>query len=248
MMEPAKNEMLFGIRPLLEAIRSGETIEKVIIQKDLQGDLFRELNQALKTVEKIPVQMVPKEVLARLSKQNHQGIIAYISPIKFVSVEKKVMELTDEGKKPFVLIMDHITDVKNFGAMIRSAEAMGVNLIILPIKGSSRINAEVIKSSTGAIFNIPMARVSNLIDVVDLLKALGIKIVSATEKGQIDIQDADLSGPLALVMGSEEKGITKSILKRSDMRVRIPLAGKTASLNVSVATGILLYEVNRQIL
>lgn len=245
-MEPAKNEMLFGIRPLLEAIRSGETIEKIIIQKDLQGDLFRELNQALKTVEKIPVQMVPKEALNKLSKQNHQGIIAFISPIKFVSVEKKVMELNEAGEKPFVLVLDHITDVRNFGAMTRSAEAMGVNLIVIPVKGSARINAEAIKSSTGAIFNIPFARESNLIDVIDLLKALGIKIISATEKGQLDIQDSDLTGPLALVMGSEDKGITKSILKRSDMRVRIPLTGKTASLNVSVATGILLYEINRQ--
>ena len=246
MMDPAKNEMLFGIRPLLEALRSGETIEKIIIQKDLQGDLFRELNQALKKVEKIPLQMVPKEALNKLSKDNHQGIVAFISPIKFVSVEKKVMELNDEGKTPFVLVLDHITDVRNFGAIIRSAEAMGVNLIITPIKGSARVNAEAIKSSTGAIFNIPLARESNLIDVVDLLKALGIKIASATEKGQVDIQDANLTGPIALVMGSEEKGITKSILKRSDMRVRIPLAGKTESLNVSVATGIVLYEINRQ--
>jgi len=245
-MDPAKNEMLFGIRPLLEAIKAGETIEKIIIQKDLQGDLFRELNQALKTVEKIPVQKVPKEALNKLSKQNHQGIIAFVSPIEFVSVEKRVMELSEAGEKPFVLVLDHITDVRNFGAMTRSAEAMGVNLIIIPVKGSARINAEAIKSSTGAIFNIPFARESNLIDVVDLLKALGLKIVSATEKGQLDIQDSDLTGPLALVMGSEDKGITKSILKRSDMRVRIPLTGKTASLNVSVATGILLYEINRQ--
>jgi 23S rRNA (guanosine2251-2'-O)-methyltransferase len=245
-MNPTKNEMLFGIRPLLEAIKSDKTIEKIIIQKDLQGDLFRELNQALKSVEKIPVQMVPKEVLNKLSKQNHQGIIAYISPINFVSVEKKVMELNESGIQPFVLILDHITDVRNFGAIIRSAEAMGVNLIIIPIKGSARINGDTIKSSTGAIFNIPMARVSNLIDAVDLLRALGLKIVSATEKGQIDAHEADFKGPLTLVMGSEEKGITKSILKRSDMRVRIPLIGKTASLNVSVAAGILLFERLRQ--
>ena len=245
-MDTQKSELIFGLRPLLEAIRAGETIEKIIIQKDLQGDLFKELNQALKTGDKIPVQMVPKEALNRLTKENHQGIIAYVSPIEFIPIELKIMELFEAKITPFVLILDHITDIKNFGAIVRSAEAMGVNLIITPLKGSAKINSEAIKSSTGAIFNIPFSRISNLIDAVDLLKALGLKIVSATEKGQLDAYDADLSGPIALVMGSEEKGITKSILKRSDVQVKIPLQGKTASLNVSVATGIILYEINRQ--
>lgn len=245
-MEPTKSQMLFGIRPLLEAIKAGETIEKIIIQKDLQGDLFKELNETLKKGDKIPLQMVPKEALNKLSRDNHQGIVAFVSPIDFISIEKRVMEMLDSNIEPRVLVLDHITDVRNFGAIVRSAEAMGVNHIIIPLKGSARINGDTIKSSTGSIFHIPFSRIPNLIDAVDLLKALGLKIVSATEKGHIDIQDADLSGPIAIVMGSEDKGITRSILKRSDIQVKIPLSGKTASLNVSVATGIILYEINRQ--
>jgi 23S rRNA (guanosine2251-2'-O)-methyltransferase len=245
-MNPTKSEMIFGLRPLLEAIQADKTIEKIIIQKDLQGDLFKELNQKLKTGDKIPVQMVPKEALNKITNENHQGVIAYISPIEFVPIEQKIMAFLDEGITPRVLVLDHITDVRNFGAIIRSAEAMGVNLIILPLKGSARINGDAIKSSTGSVFNIAMSRIPNLIDAVDLLKALGLKIVSATEKGHLSISDADFTGPLALIMGSEEKGITKSILKRSDMQVNIPMNGKTASLNVSVAAGIILYEINRQ--
>jgi 23S rRNA (guanosine2251-2'-O)-methyltransferase len=246
-MNPSKSELIFGLRPLLEAIQAEKTIEKIIIQKELKGDLFKELNQALKTGDKIPVQMVPKEALNKITSENHQGVIAYISPVEFVPIEQKIMALFEAKIDPKVLILDHITDVRNFGAIMRSAEAMGVNLIILPLKGSARINGDAIKSSTGAVFNIAISRIPNLIDAVDLLKALGLKIVSATEKGQLNIQDADFSGPLALVMGSEEKGITKSILKRSDMQVNIPLSGKTASLNVSVAAGIILYEINRQL-
>jgi len=245
-MEAKKTELLFGIRPLLEAIKAGKTIEKIMIQNELKGELFKELNQALKSGEKIPVQMVPKEALNKISRENHQGIIAFVSAIEYYSIEQKVMELFDAGKNPFVMVMDHITDVRNFGAIVRSAEAMGVNMIVIPTKGSARINADAIKSSTGAIFHIPFCRIPNLIDAVDILKALGIKIVSATEKGQLDVKDADMTGPVALVMGSEEKGITKSILKRSDMQVRIPLSGETASLNVSVAAGIILYEINNQ--
>ena len=245
-MESKKSQLLFGIRPLLEAIRAGETIEKIIIQKDLKGELFKELNDTLKKGDKIPLQMVPKEALNKITRENHQGIIAYTSPIDFVSIENRVMELNDKNITPRVLVLDHITDVRNFGAISRSAEAMGVNLIIIPLKGSARINGDTIKSSTGSIFHIPFSRIPNLIDAVDLLKALGLKIVSANEKAHLDVQEADLSGPIALVMGSEEKGITKSILKRSDIQVKIPLTGKTASLNVSVATGIVLYEINRQ--
>lgn len=245
-MNPTKSELIFGLRPLLEALQSEKTIEKIIIQKELKGDLFKELNQALKTGDKIPVQMVPKEALNKLTKENHQGVIAFISPVEFVPIEQKIMSLMDENIDPFVLVLDHITDVRNFGAIVRSAEALGVNFIILPLKGSARINGDAIKSSTGAVFNISIGRIPNLIDAIDLLKALGLKIVSATEKGHLNVQDADYSGPLALVMGSEDKGITKSILKRSDMQVNIPLSGKTESLNVSVATGIILYEINRQ--
>jgi 23S rRNA (guanosine2251-2'-O)-methyltransferase len=245
-MNPTKSELIFGLRPLLEAIKSDKTIEKIIIQKELKGDLFKELNEALKTGDKIPVQMVPKEALNKITKENHQGVIAYISPIEFVPIEQKIMELMDANIDPLVLILDHITDVRNFGAILRSAEALGVNLVIVPLKGSARINGDAIKRSTGAVVNIPIGRIPNLIDAVDLLKALGLKIVSATEKGHINLQDADLKGALALVMGSEDKGIIKSILKRSDMQVTIPLSGKTASLNVSVATGIVLYEIDRQ--
>ena len=245
-MNPTRSELIFGLRPLLEAMKAGKTIEKILIQKDLQGDLFKELNQALKSGDKIPVQMLPKEALSKYSRENHQGIIAFTSPIDFHPIEAKIMDMNDKGIEPFVLILDHITDVRNFGAIVRSAEAMGVNLIVIPIKGSARLNGDAIKSSTGSIFHIPFSRVSNLIDAVDLLKALGIKILSANEKSPLPIKDTDLGGPIALVMGSEEKGITKSILKRSDIQARIPMSGETASLNVSVAAGIFLHAIHEQ--
>jgi len=237
---------IFGIHPVKEALLSKSSIDRILVQKELKSRIFKEFGDAWNPDHLIPVQKVPREALNNITKENHQGIVAYLSPIEYASIEAVTLALFDAGKEPLILMMDHITDVKNFGAIVRTAESLGVDAIVIPTKGSAKINAEAIKSSSGAIFHIPICRYPNLIDATDLLMALGLKVIAATEKGNLAIDYADLTGPVVLVMGSEEKGITKSILKRSNLNTNITTIGKTASLNVSVATGIILYEINRQ--
>lgn len=237
---------IFGIHPVKEALRSKMAIDRILVQQEIKSRIFKDLGDAWDPNHMIPVQKVPKEALNKITKENHQGIIAYLSPISYSSIEAITQQLFEDGKEPLILMLDHITDVRNFGAIVRSAEAMGVDAIVIPTKGAAKINAEAIKSSSGAIFHIPICRYPNLIDATDLLSALGLKVIVATEKGHITIDEADLTGSIVLVMGSEEKGITKSILKRANLRTNIAIAGKTESLNVSVATGIILYEITRQ--
>ncbi|RLD26214.1 MAG: 23S rRNA (guanosine(2251)-2'-O)-methyltransferase RlmB [Bacteroidetes bacterium] len=237
---------IFGIHPVKEALRSKKAIDRILVQQEIKSRIFKELGEAWNPNHIIPVQKVPKEALNKITKDNHQGIIAYLSPISYSSIEAITQQLFDDGKVPFILMLDHITDVRNFGAIVRSAEAMGVDAILIPTKGAAKINAEAIKSSSGAIFHIPICRYPNLIDATDLLSALGLKVIAATEKGHVTVDEADLTGPIVLVMGSEEKGITRSILKRANVRTNIAIEGKTESLNVSVATGIMLYEITRQ--
>jgi len=246
MKKQEKKNLIFGIHPVKEALRSNLEIDRILVQKELKTRIFNEFEKDYNPDLQIPVQKVPKEAIDRICDENHQGVIAFISAIPYQFIEAVTMQIIESGKDPFILMLDHITDVKNFGAIVRSAESLGVDAIVIPSKGSAKINAESIKSSSGALLHIPICRYPNLIDATDLLKALGLRIISATEKGRIPVSEADLNGPLVLVMGSEEKGITKSILKRTDLQVFIPMKGKTASLNVSVATGILLYEINKQ--
>jgi 23S rRNA (guanosine2251-2'-O)-methyltransferase len=241
-----QSNTIFGIHPVREALLSKSSIDRILVQKELKSRIFKELGDAWIPEHLIPVQKVPKEALNNITQENHQGIVLFMSPIEYGSIEEVILKLFEAGKVPLVLMLDHITDVKNFGAIVRSAESLGVDAIVIPTKGSAKINAEAIKSSSGAIFHIPICRYANLIDATDLLMALGLKVIAATEKGNLSIENADLTGPAVLVMGSEEKGITKSILKRSNLNTNITTIGKTASLNVSVATGIILYEINRQ--
>jgi 23S rRNA (guanosine2251-2'-O)-methyltransferase len=241
-----KPNTIFGIHPVKEALRSKKAIDRIVVQQEIKSRIFKDLGDAWDPNHMIPVQKVPKEALNKITKENHQGIIAYLSPISYSSIEAITLKLFEDGKDPFVLMLDHITDIRNFGAIVRSAEAMGVDAIVIPTKGAAKINAEAIKSSSGAIFHIPICRYPNLIDATDLMLALGLKVIVASEKGHITVDEADLTGPILLVMGSEEKGITKSILKRANIRANIAIAGKTESLNVSVATGIMLYEITRQ--
>ena len=210
---------IFGIHPVKEALRSKKAIDRILVQQEIKSRIFKDLGDAWDPNHMIPVQKVPKEALNKISKDNHQGIIAYLSPISYSSIEAITQQLFEDEKDPFILMLDHITDIRNFGAIVRSS---------------------------GAIFHIPICRYPNLIDATDLLLALGLKVIVATEKGHITVDEADLKGPIVLVMGSEEKGITKSILKRANLRTNIAIAGKTESLNVSVATGIMLYEITRQ--
>ncbi len=201
---------------------------------------------ALLKQNNLPYQFVPIAKLNRITRKNHQGVIVYISPITYDDIEQVIPGLFDKGIDPLILIMDKITDVRNFGAILRTAESAGANAVVYPSQGSAILNAGTVKSSAGAIYNIPICRSDNLKDTIDFLKNCGLKIAAATEKGSELYTAANLGGPIAVIMGSEDDGVSGEYLKRSDIKLMIPMLGKTASLNVSVAAGVLLYEIVRQ--
>ena len=239
-----KNTEIYGIRSVIEAINSSKDIDKVFIQTGLKGALIGKLESLIRK-NKINFSYVPTQKLDRLSKKNHQGVVARISPIKFLTMDQFGEKLA-AIKTPFVLILDQVNDVRNFGAIIRTAEISGVDGIIIQNSSSAPINSDTIKTSAGAIFNIPICKVNHIKDAIYHLQSLDISIVSASEKSDKNIYDVDLKGPVAIIMGSEQKGISKSVLNLSDESVKLPVYGKIESLNVSVACGIFLYEVVRQ--
>ncbi len=241
----ATQEMVYGIRPLMEALTSDKEIEKVFLQKGVGGKTFHELLPMLRERE-IPYQTVPIEKLNRITRKNHQGVIAYISPITFYRIEQLLPGIYEAGRSPFILILDKITDVRNFGAILRTAESAGVDAVLVPSKGGAQLNSGTIKSSAGAIYKIPICREHNLKEAILFLKNSGLRITAVTEKAEKVHFDEELTGPLALIMGSEGEGISGEYLKLADVKVRIPMLGTIASLNVSVATAVLLYEVVRQ--
>ena len=241
-----ENTTIFGLRAIIEAIDSGSTLNKVYLQKGLRGSLFFELETRIKK-ERITTSFVPVEKLDRLSKnKNHQGAVAQISPIAFADLEKLIDISLESTATPLFLLLDQISDVRNFGAIIRTAECTGVNGIIIQQSGSAPINAETIKTSAGAAFKLPICRVNHIKDAIYTLQASDIKIVAATEKTEDLIYAIDLKQPIAIVMGSEHRGINPSVLKIVDYTAKLPLLGTIDSLNVSVACGAFLYETTRQ--
>ena len=236
---------IFGIRAIIEAINAGETIDKVFLQKGLRGDLFYELEQLLRK-ESISASYVPVEKLNRLSKKNHQGAIAKISPIAFHELDNLVLSVIESGKTPLFLILDQVSDVRNFGAIIRTAECTGVHGIIIQKSGGAPVNADTIKTSAGAVFNIPICKVDHIKDAIFHFQASGIKLIAATEKAKHHLYDVSFKEPCAIIMGSEGKGISSSILKLVDDQAKLPMLGNIDSLNVSVACGAFLYEAIRQ--
>jgi len=240
--KPTGDKPVFGIRAVEEAIDAGKEIDKVLIKKGLQGELFRNFFKKVQEHD-VPFQFVPVEKLNRITRKNHQGVIAFISSITFHNIEQIIPTLYEEGKEPFILVLDGVTDIRNFGAIARTAECAGVNAIVIPAKGGAAVNGDAIKTSAGALHLIPVCRVNDLSHTVRYLKESGIKIVAATEKGADDYNNADYSGPKCLVMGAEDKGISHEILEIADIRSKIPLKGQIKSLNVSVAAGIMLYEM-----
>lgn len=240
------NTTIFGLRAIIEAIQSGSTITKVYLQKGLRGNLFFELESLIKK-HKIATSFVPVEKLDRLSKNNnHQGAVAQISPVEFQDLEQLIENSFNNSSIPLFIVLDQVSDVRNFGAIIRSAECTGVNGIIIQQSGSAPINAETIKTSAGAAFKVPICRVNHIKDAIYTLQAANIEIVAATEKTETLIYDVDLKKPLALVMGSEHKGVNPSVLKIIHEKAKLPLYGEIDSLNVSVACGAFLYEIIRQ--
>lgn len=236
---------IFGIRTVIEAINSGKTIDKVFIQKGLRGELFQELDSLLRR-EEINTSYVPIEKLNRLSKKNHQGVVAQISPIEFYDLDNLVLNVIESGTTPLFLLLDQLSDVRNFGAIIRTAECTGVNGIIIQKKGGAPVNEDTIKTSAGAVFKIPICKVDHIKDAMFHLQASGIKVIAATEKTDNLLYDVSFKEPCAIIMGSEGKGISPSIIKLADDTAKLPLLGDIESLNVSVACGAFLYEVVRQ--
>ena len=239
-----KNTEIYGIRAVIEAINSSKDIDKVFIQTGLKGKLIGQLESLIRK-NKINFSYVPTQKLDRLSKKNHQGVIARIAPIKFYTIDS-FSDVLEKSNNPFVLILDQINDVRNFGAIIRTAEISGVDGIIIQNSSSAPVNSDTIKTSAGAIFNIPICKVNHIKDAIYHLQSMNISIISASEKSEKNIYDLDLKVPLAIIMGSEQKGINKSVINLSNESVKLPMYGKIESLNVSVACGIFLYEVVRQ--
>lgn len=237
---------IFGLRAIIEAINSGKEIEKVYLQKEIKGALASELKGLIQQ-NKISSSFVPVEKLNNLSKfKNHQGAIAKVSSIIFTDLEELIENTKNTDKTPLFLLLDQISDVRNMGAIIRTAECTGVNGIIIPAHGSAPVNSEAIKTSAGAAFKVPICRVDHILDGIYQLQAAGVAIVALTEKTNTTLFDIDLTVPTALVLGSEHKGISSSVLKIANAKAKVPLLGEIESLNVSVACGVALYEIVRQ--
>lgn len=240
-----KENFIYGLHPVTEAIKSGKEIDRILFKKGLQGAFSAELLQLAKTYE-IPFQFVPQEKLDRITRKNHQGVIAMVSQISYQALENLVQMVYEEGKNPLFLILDGITDVRNFGAIGRTAECAGVHGIIIPMQGSAQINEEAVRTSAGALLRIPVCREKSLKSTANFLKESGIMLVAATEHARDDCFKVDYKGPVAIIMGSEETGVSTDLLRACDQMVKIPMQGEISSLNVSVAAGVLLFEVVRQ--
>lgn len=237
--------LIYGIHPVMEAVKSGKVIEKAFLQSNLRGEQSDELLMLFKE-HNVPFVKVPIEKLNQFTRANHQGVIVIASPIEFVDIEAVIPHLYEQGKVPFILVLDRITDVRNFGAIARTAECCGVDAIVIPSKGGAPVSADAMKTSAGALNSIPVCRENNLFRAVDYLKKSGLQIVACTEKTNTGLFQAKIDGPVAVVMGSEEDGISEQLLKIADAKVKIPMMGEIGSLNVSVAAGIVCYEVVRQ--
>ncbi|MCL2681868.1 MAG: 23S rRNA (guanosine(2251)-2'-O)-methyltransferase RlmB [Bacteroidales bacterium] len=240
-----KTNLIYGIRPIIEAINAGKEIDKLFIQAGLKGELYKELNELINR-NRIPTQFVPIEKINKLAPNNNQGVVGFLSSVSYQSLENVIMLAFEEGRAPLVLILDRITDVRNFGAVVRTAECAGIDAVIIPSKGAAQINEDAIKTSAGALHTMNICREENLKTTINFLKASGLQVIAATEKARIKYTDVDFTKPTAIIMGSEEDGVSNEYLKLCDQHLAIPLLGNIQSLNVSVACGVMLYEAVRQ--
>jgi len=236
---------IFGIHPVIEALRSGKELEKVYLRNGLRNEAIPALLNELRE-KRIPFQFVPVEKINRMSQKNHQGILAQVAEIEYNDIEKIIPGLYESGKVPFILVLDRITDVRNMGAIARTAEGAGIHALILPTGESAQINADAVKTSSGALHTLPVCRTESLVKTVTFLKESGLQVVAATEKAERLLYDADFTRPTAIILGSEDTGIERNLILLSDIQVKIPLYGTIQSLNVSVAASILMYEAVRQ--
>lgn len=236
------DNLLYGIRPVIEAIQAGREIDRLMLQTGLKGELLPELRK-LMNENNIPFQYVPVEKLNRITRRNHQGVVCFVSPISFMPIENLLMSVFEKGETPLFVMLDRITDVRNLGAIARSAECAGAHGLIIPDRGGAPISSDAMKTSAGALSVLPVHRSSNLKNTLDYLKESGLSIVAASEKGDKPYYEATFKEPMVLILGSEEDGVSPEYLKRCDLVVNIPMRGTIGSLNVSVAAGILLFEI-----
>jgi len=240
-----ETDCIFGLRAVIEAIKAGNQIDRLLIKQGLKGALYHEMMIEVKK-HKIAFQIVPLERIELVTRKNHQGVLAWLSLIEFQSVNNILPMIFEKGEDPLVVVLDGVSDVRNFGAIVRSAECLGAHAIIIPEKGSARITADAIKTSAGALHSFPVCREKSIVRSVEFLKDSGLKIICAAEKSGETVSKAVLTGPVALILGSEDKGISRELISIADHQVKIPMSGSIGSLNVSVAAGILLYEIVRQ--
>ncbi|MCK5692590.1 MAG: 23S rRNA (guanosine(2251)-2'-O)-methyltransferase RlmB [Bacteroidales bacterium] len=240
-----KENYIFGIRAVLEAAQAGKDLDKVLVRRGGGSDLLKKLLAVLSKME-IPVQQVPVEKLNRITGKNHQGVIAFLSEVSYLDITTLLPSIFEKGEDPLILLLDGVSDVRNFGAIARSAECAGVHAIVIPASGSAAINADAVKTSAGALHRIPVCRHRDLLTVMRFLKDSGLRIFAATEKATDSMYATEMTGPAGLVLGSEDTGISAQLLKIADSWVSIPMKGTIASLNVSVAAGVLLFEILRQ--
>ncbi len=239
------NEYIFGLHSVFEAIEAGRDIDKILVKKDLHSDMAVRLHDLARRYQ-IPMQRVPVEKLNRITRKNHQGVIALLSAVTYQKLEHVVPQLYEDGIQSFMLVLDGVTDVRNFGGMARTAECCGVNAIVIPEKGSVTVNGDAVKTSAGALNYLPVCRERNLYDAVRFLKDNGYQVVAATEKADYNYTRGNYTGPVAIVMGAENCGISPDVLKLCDTKVSIPMFGHIGSLNVGVAAAVMMYEVVRQ--
>jgi 23S rRNA (guanosine2251-2'-O)-methyltransferase len=230
------------VQSVLETLRSGKEIDRLLVQRELGNTEILDLAKE----KGIQVQKVPLEKLNRITRKNHQGAIAFVSAIHYAKLENVIADTFEKGEIPFILILDRVTDVRNFGAIARTAECAGVHAIVLPSRGAAQINADAMKTSSGALNFIPVCREDSLIQTIDFLQNSGLRVVACTEKAKSTIYEVDYKDPIAIIMGSEEDGITDEIIRKSDEIAKIPQAGQVGSLNVSVAAGVIIFETVRQ--
>jgi 23S rRNA (guanosine2251-2'-O)-methyltransferase len=245
-MKPNQSaDFIYGTRAVIESIEAGKEVDKILLQKDLKNELILELMSLAKT-HSVPVQKVPVEKLNRLTKKNHQGVVAYLSSVVYASLDNVISEAYSKGETPLLIILDRVTDVRNIGAIARTAECAGAHAIVVPSRGTAQLGADAMKTSAGALNHIAVCRVENLKTTIKEIQANGISVIACSEKADKLVYEADLTAPTAIMMGSEEDGISPEYMKLADGHVKLPINGQIESLNVSVASGIIIYEVLRQ--
>ena len=240
-----ETDTIFGLRAVIEAIKAGKQIDRLLVKQGLRGEIYHELMTEVRA-NNIAYQIVPVERIELVTRKNHQGVLAWLSLIEYQSISNLLPMIFEKGEDPLLVALDGVSDVRNFGAIVRTADCLGAHAVIIPEKGSARITADAIKTSAGALHTFPVCREKSIVRTVEFLKESGIKIICATEKSGTEAPAAELTGPAVLILGSEEKGISRELISLSDQQIRIPIKGNIPSLNVSVAAGILLYEVIRQ--